>query len=73
MLIILFFKAHICRLKVSWIQDSPPLLLKLSSVVAMVLMIIIIIIIIPSCLSLCTVGRDSFAVLERHIGLNKVV
>ena len=30
-------------------------------------------IIIPSCLSLCTVGRDSFAVLERHIGLNKVV
>ena len=72
MLIILFLKAHICRLKVSWIQDSPPLLLKLSSVVAMVL-IIIIIIIIPSCLSLCTVGRDSFAVLERHIGLNKVV
>ena len=44
MLIILFFKAHICQLKVSWIQDSPPLLLKLSSVVAMVLMIIIIII-----------------------------
>ena len=70
MLIILLLKAHICRLKVSWIQDSPPLLLKLSSVVAMVLMIIII---IPSCLSSCTVGRDSFAVLERHIGLNKVV